>query len=68
MRLFIIWRIMKAYAGKMTLSRLVNILQDIAHEGKAQYEVDLDLETHVLSGFEVDDENQKIVLKSEEAE
>ena len=66
MRLFIIWRIMKAYAGKMTLSRLVNILQDIAHEGKAQYEVDLDLETHVLSGFEVDDENQKIVLKSEE--
>lgn len=59
---------MKAYAGKMTLSRLVNILQDIAHEGKAQYEVDLDLETHVLSGFEIDDENQKVILKSEEVE
>ena len=59
---------MKACAGKMTLSRLVNILQDVAFDGKAQYEVDLDLETHVLSGFEVDDENKKIVLKSEEVE
>lgn len=68
MRLSITWRTMKAYAGKITLSRLVNILQDIAFEGKAQYEVDLDLETHILSGFEVDDENKKVVLKSEEAE
>ena len=44
---------------KMTLSELVCTLQDLAHQGYAMYEVDLDLETHILDGYEVDKENEK---------
>lgn len=47
------------------LYAFVNALQDVAHTGKADYEVDLDLPTHRLSGYEVDDGNKKIILKSE---
>lgn len=51
---------------KMTLSELICILQDIAHQGYATYEVDLDLETHYLVGYELDKENKILLLKSEE--
>ena len=49
---------------KMTLSELVCTLQDLAHQGYAMYEVDLDLETHILDGYEVD--NEIVLLKSRE--
>lgn len=51
---------------KMTLSELVCALQDLAHQGYAMYEVDLDLETHILEGYEVDKENEIVLLKSRE--
>lgn len=58
---------MKACVNKnFTLSHLVGVLQSIAYEGKALYEVDLDLPTHAIVGFEVDDKNQKVILKSQE--
>ena len=50
----------------MTLSELVCTLQDLAHQGYAMYEVDLDLETHILDGYEVDKENEIVLLKSRE--
>lgn len=50
---------------KITLSMLVNKLQDIAHQGYALYEIDLNLETHALCGIEIDHENKVILLKSE---
>ena len=49
---------------KMTLSELVCTLQDLAHQGYAMFEVDLDLETHILDGYEVDKENEIVLLKS----
>lgn len=51
---------------KMTLSELICVLQDIAHQDYATYEVDLDLETHCLVGYELDKENKIVLLKSEE--
>ena len=51
---------------KMTLSELICVLQDIAHQGYATYEVDLDLETHILVGYELDKVNKILLLKSEE--
>lgn len=51
---------------KQTLSQLVNKLQDLAHQGYAMYEVDLDLETHYLDGYEIDHDNEIILLKSKE--
>ena len=51
---------------KMTLSELVCTLQDLAHQGYAMYEVDLDLETHILDGYEVDETNEIVLLKSRE--
>lgn len=48
----------------MTLSELVCTLQDLAHQGYAMFEVDLDLETHILEGYEVDKENEIVLLKS----
>ena len=53
---------------KMTLSELVCILQDLAHQGYAMYEVDLDLETHILDGYLLDKENEIVLLKSREKE
>ena len=50
----------------MTLSELVCTLQDLAHQGYAMYEVDLDLETHILDGYEVDETNRIVLLKSAE--
>jgi hypothetical protein len=32
----------------------------------AEYEIDLDLETHKLIGVQVDEENKKVVLVSQE--
>ena len=49
---------------KMTLSELVCTLQDLAHQGYAMFEVDLDLETHILDGYEVDKKNEIVLLKS----
>ena len=51
---------------KMTLSELVCTLQDLAHQGYAMYEVNLDLETHILDGYEVDETNEIVLLKSRE--
>ena len=51
---------------KMTLSKLVCTLQDLAHQGYAMYEVDLDLETHILDGYVVDKKNEIVLLKSRE--
>lgn len=51
---------------KMTLSELVCTLQDLAHQGYAMYEVDLDLETHILDGYEVDEDNEIVLLRSVE--
>lgn len=48
----------------MTLSELVCTLQDLAHQGYAMFEVDLDLETHILDGYEVDKKNEIVLLKS----
>lgn len=53
---------------KMTLSELVCLLQDLAHQGYAMYEVDLDLETHVFDGYHLDKENEIFLLKSRERE
>ena len=50
----------------MTLSELVCTLQDLAHQGYAMYEVDLDLETHIIDGYEVDETNEIVLLKSRE--
>lgn len=50
----------------MTLSELVCTLQDLAHQGYAMYEVNLDLETHILDGYEVDETNEIVLLKSRE--
>ena len=50
----------------MTRSDLVCTLQDRAHQGYAIYEVDLDLETHILDGYEVDGTNEIVLLRSVE--
>ena len=51
---------------RMTLAELVCVLQDYANQGLAQYEVDLDLETHYLCGCIIDHEKEIFLLQSEE--
>lgn len=50
----------------MKLTELVDQLQSIANCGYAQYEVDLDIETHELDDIHIDYNNQKVVLLSRE--
>lgn len=57
---------MKNIANVSSVAGLANVLQDIAYSGLAEYEIDLDLETHKLIGVQVDEENKKVVLVSEE--
>lgn len=57
---------MKNIANVSNVAGLANVLQDIAYSGLAEYEIDLDLETHKLVGVQVDAENKKVVLVSEE--
>ena len=53
---------------KITLARLANILQDLAYQGYAEFEVDLDLESHELCGVQVDQDNKCVLLNSREKE
>ena len=59
---------MQSIANVSNVAGLANVLQDIAYSGLAEYEIDLDLETHKLIGVQVDAENKKVVLVSQEVE